>query len=81
MFFYNFRNFSDDEMGNFDRMTRGLTDVFILMLMKILDYISYHFFSARWCATLKGSWVSHGRGQFAVCQFLRLLIGKRRAKS
>ena len=36
--------FKDSEMGNFDLMTRGLTDVFILILPKIPNYILYHFF-------------------------------------
>ena len=71
--------FKDNEMGNFDLMTRGLTDVNSKFIKKGL--IFHDFFLVRWHAFTESSRVSHGRGQLTICQFLRLLIGKRRAKS
>ena len=72
--------FKDNEMGNFDLMTRGLTDV----NSKLENYqkkLNFMILLVRWHDVTESSRVSHGRGQLTICQFLRLLFGKRRAKS
>ena len=72
--------FKDNEMGNFDLMTRGLTDV----NSKLENYqkkLHFMILLVRWHDVTESSRVSHGRGQLTICQFLRLLIGKRSAKS